>query len=351
MMSPRVTVRLLDVEPELGRYLTPPDTTALDGLPVPVLELAVGDVDLDSLMAANHAFGMVVLDGMLMRRLVVGDQASLRLLGPGDVVGPTLIARSMLLSDQGWRVAAAARLALLDREVLLATHRAPRLAAGLHARSVEQADRVAVLLAISQLRRVEDRVLALLWLLAESWGQVTAHGTALRLHLTHETIGGLIGARRSTVTLALGQLADEGAILRHERGWLLLKAPAWGHAASPSAPGPAPETLRALALPDASRVVEPAADLAARLAELREIRQDLEGARERNRQRSERELARIKETREVSRELRRQARRSRGSGARLHHDDDARDRLRAAQRHADDAAAEGLPAAVDRVEH
>jgi hypothetical protein len=68
MMNPSVTVRLLDIEPELGRYLTPPDAAVLDGLPVPVLELGVGDVDLDSIMAANHAFGMVVLDGMLMRR-------------------------------------------------------------------------------------------------------------------------------------------------------------------------------------------------------------------------------------------------------------------------------------------
>src|SRR5205814_1889348 len=108
----------------------------------------------------------------------------------------------------------------------IAAHRTPRLVAGLHARSTEQADRVAVQLAVCQLPRVEDRVLSMLWLLAESWGQVTAHGTALRLHLTHETLGGLVGARRSTVTLALGQLTEGGAILRQDRGWLLPVPPA-----------------------------------------------------------------------------------------------------------------------------
>ncbi len=45
------------------------------------------------------------------------------------------------------------------------------------------------------------------------------------MHLTHDVLGGLVGARRSTVTLALGELADRGALIRQDRGWLLLGAP------------------------------------------------------------------------------------------------------------------------------
>ena len=219
------SVRLLDAEPGLARFMNGVDAEALEGLPVPVVTAGAGEVDAGAIIAAQRAFGLLLLDGMLVRRIVVGETATLRLLGPGDVLSAPPADSSMLVGSAGWRAAVPTRMAVLGREVLIAMHRAPRLAAGLHAHSTEQADRVALQLAICQLPRVEDRVLSLLWLLAESWGQVTSEGTALRLHLTHETLGGLVGARRSTVTLAIGQLTDAGAILRHERGWLLLKRP------------------------------------------------------------------------------------------------------------------------------
>jgi DNA-binding transcriptional MocR family regulator len=68
----------------------------------------------------------------------------------------------------------------------------------------------------------------MLWLLAESWGHVTSVGTTLPLSLTHDVLGELIGARRSTVTLALTELSDRGAIVRQDRGWLLLEPPPTG---------------------------------------------------------------------------------------------------------------------------
>ena len=237
-MAISASVRLLDVEPDLGRYLTAADAEALDGLPVPVVELGLGDLDLAQALAAHHAFAGIVLDGLLVRRIAVGEDSTLILMGPGDFVAAGLGAQSILVTARGWRVSAPTLIALLERRFLLGTHRAPRLVAGLHARTIEQAERVAVQLAICQLPRVEERILALLWHLAECWGQVTADGTALRLHLTHETIGGLVGARRSTVTLALGQLREEGAIRREEQGLLLLKAPARGVPPPTRDPGP-----------------------------------------------------------------------------------------------------------------
>ena len=80
-------------------------------------------------------------------------------------------------------------------------------------------------LVICQLPRVDQRVLAVMWLLAESWGQVTPGGIRLPLTLTHETLGALVGARRPTVTLALRKLSDEGSIVHQDSGWLLLEPP------------------------------------------------------------------------------------------------------------------------------
>jgi CRP-like cAMP-binding protein len=223
-------IRLLDAEPDLGRYLTPEDRSVLEGLPVPTVLVPRGELELGRLLKEHHAYGAVVLDGMLVRRLRVGEQTGLRLLGPGDLLGAPGAPASSLLVSSSWQAAAPTRLAVLEREVLLAVRRTPRLAAGMHARVAEQVDRVAVQLAICQLARVEHRLLSLLWLLAESWGQVTPSGTALRLHLTHETLGGLVGARRPTVTLALGELVARGSLAKQDRGWLLLDAPPAGSA-------------------------------------------------------------------------------------------------------------------------
>ena len=131
----------------------------------------------------------------------------------------------MLLVDSGSRAVSTTQLAMLGKDVLVGAHRWPRLVAGLHARTADQIERVAVQLAICQLPRVEDRLLALLWLLAEQWGRVTPGGTVLPLALTHETLGALVGARRPTVTLALGELSDRGAVLRQGRAWLLVEPP------------------------------------------------------------------------------------------------------------------------------
>jgi CRP/FNR family transcriptional regulator, cyclic AMP receptor protein len=222
-VAPRVG--LLDADPDIGRYLTLEERAEAASLAVPCVSLSAGPVDIAALLQANGSFGAFVLDGMLARHLRVGEQAGMRLLGPGDVVSLGASPTSMLLVSSGYRAVSAVRLALLGRDVLVGAHRWPRLVAGLHARAAEQMERVAVQLAICQLPRVEDRLLALFWLLAESWGRVTPSGTVLPLALTHETLGALVGARRPTVTLALGELARRGAVLCQGRTWLLVEHP------------------------------------------------------------------------------------------------------------------------------
>jgi CRP/FNR family transcriptional regulator, cyclic AMP receptor protein len=346
------TVQLLEIEPELARFMTEADRTTVGEIEAPVVTVTAGELDLTELLSAHRSFAAIVLDGMLVRRIVVGESATLRLLGPGDLVGMPTSQASMLIAGSGMRVAAPTRLALLGRDVLLAAHRAPRLVAGLQARSTEQSDRVALQLAICQLPRVEDRVLSMLWLLAESWGHVTAQGTALRLRLTHETIGGLVGARRSTVTLALGQLADDGAIARHEEGWMLLKPPPVFDA--PPSRNVPPEILTPLEAQPPPPAPLDRAEVLARVRELREVGEELMRVRQLNTDRAARDVARARETREHSATLRRLARARRAAeplGSRLHHHDGAGDALGGAERHDDDAAPEGLAPPVDGLDH
>lgn len=131
----------------------------------------------------------------------------------------------MVVVDSSFRALPGTRLGLLGRELLFAASRWPALVAALQQRLAQQADRLTAQLVICQLPRVDQRLLALLWLLAEAWGRVTPAGTSVPLRLTHEALGALIGARRPTVTLALRELSERGAIIRQHEGWLLLDSP------------------------------------------------------------------------------------------------------------------------------
>ena len=227
------TLGLLDVDPELRNYLSPEERRLVARVAIPVQTFSSRPLDVDQMLENAGAFGAVILEGMLLHRMAIGDQLTLRLLGPGDMLSRSGGVRTGILGHSSFRASGQLRLAMLDDRVLLTARRFPRLFAGLHIRLAEQHQRLAAQLAVCQLPRVEDRVLALMWLLAETWGRVTASGTVLPMTLTHDSLGELIGARRPTVTLALKELAERGSLFRQDGEWLLLEPP-------PRGPAPAP---------------------------------------------------------------------------------------------------------------
>lgn len=215
----------MEAEPDLARYLSPEDRAQAMQVRLPSVELAPGQVSIRSELRRHGAFAALVLGGMLLQSIRIGQHAGLRLLGPGDILSFAETPPSILVLDEECRATVPTRLALLGRDMLVAGRRWPWLIAGLHTRMAEQVERLTAQLVVCQLPRVDDRLLAMLWLLAESWGQVTPSGTVVPIELTHSALGGLIGARRPTVTLALSELTERGAIMRQSDGWLLLEAP------------------------------------------------------------------------------------------------------------------------------
>jgi CRP-like cAMP-binding protein len=67
-----------------------------------------------------------------------------------------------------------------------------------------------------------DRLIHLLLDLEEQFGQDTPEGVRLRIKLSHQDLGNLIGATRETVTSLLGQLRVEGSI-EYKRCKIVLK--------------------------------------------------------------------------------------------------------------------------------
>ncbi|MBJ7900066.1 MAG: helix-turn-helix domain-containing protein [Cyanobacteria bacterium RI_101] len=68
------------------------------------------------------------------------------------------------------------------------------------------------LLSIAGLKRVDERLQALLKLLAQEMGQPVAEGIRLSARLTHQMMANAIGTTRVTVTRLLGELQSQGKI-------------------------------------------------------------------------------------------------------------------------------------------
>jgi hypothetical protein len=221
---------LLDLDPQLGQLLSEERrAAAVHELRVRVSALPIGEWGGGRLVDADPShLGLLVADGVLAREVVLGDTVSTELLGQGDIIRPWHVdgPPELLPVIVRWNALSPIRLGLIDRRVASALGRYPEVSAVIVDRLSERAQRLAVTQAISQLNRVDRRVLALFWHLAERWGRVARDGIVVPLVLSHRLIGELVGARRPTVSTALAELAREGQLSRREDGtWLLTGEP------------------------------------------------------------------------------------------------------------------------------
>ncbi len=221
-------VSVLEADPTLGAHLEPASLLAARREAfAPVLPLSRGPWEWERTpMQPGDSLGMLVLGGMLTRRQGIGELSFVELLGEGDVLRPwTSEESTTLASAASWQVLSPARIALLDRDFALRTRHWPEIAAALLERSSLRSRSLVIALAIHGAVRVKDRLLLTLWHLADRWGHVTPRGTVLPIALTHESLAQLIGARRSPVTVALGELRREGLVRRERGTWLLSGSP------------------------------------------------------------------------------------------------------------------------------
>jgi hypothetical protein len=238
-------VRLLEVDPELARDLPPGQLPeARRRVVAPLVELPVGPWTADgAFVGAHHPFAALVLDGLVIREVQLAGRPAAQLLGSCDLLDAWTPREQPLPAEVTWTIAAKTRLAILDDHFLVASRQWPWLTSRLFERASLRFGRQAAHQAICQLPRVDLRVLALFWHLADSWGTVSGRGVVVHLALTHEAIGRLVGAQRPTVSLALKELSASGSLTRRSDGsWLL--APR-----SLNALGPAPGA-RASEAPD-----------------------------------------------------------------------------------------------------
>jgi CRP-like cAMP-binding protein len=226
----RDLVRLLDADPDLGEGLTPDDfERARHHLVAVVVRAAPGRWDAVAALDGAHAsLGLLILDGLLLRDLDLGRRSSTEVLGAGDVLRPWDADSevSELPVTARWNVLEESRLAVLDERFLHAAVHHPPVIDALFGRAARRHRWLAVRLVVNQLVRLEDRLLIALWALAERWGRVTPDGVLVPMGLTHSALARLVGARRPSVTSAIGDLGRDGLLERTVDGWLLRGDPA-----------------------------------------------------------------------------------------------------------------------------
>ena len=211
-----------------------------------------GIVDPRELAAAGGtAVQGLVVHGAITREVVLAGRRSGEILTPGDIVCLRPATDSLVPHEVRWVISEPTVVALLGEQFDAAARRWPSIAGVVNQRLHEQADRLALHVAISQLARVELRLLALLWHLADRCGRMTPDGVRVPLNLTHEALGRLVGARRPTVTLALAELETMGCVSRAAAGGWMLSPDSRDLLAAPVAPTHAIGMRRAVIAPAA----------------------------------------------------------------------------------------------------
>ncbi len=172
--------------------------------------------------------GILVLSGLLVRRVGIDGRFGAELLGEGDLLRPWQweTDSATLPLEMGWSIVSPARLALLDDEFVqrhLGSY--PELAAPLVGRAMQRARGLAVNMAIVHQARVDNRLHMLLWHLAGRWGRVRTEGTVVPFRLTHALLADLVAARRPTVTSALSELTRRGLLRSTGEEWILYGDP------------------------------------------------------------------------------------------------------------------------------
>ena len=229
-MARRLSIALLEVDPGLGTLCSPERLEAATRrLVVHEYRVEPGRWDGERLQGAGpEHIGLLMVEGLMTRELVLSDNVAAELLGPGDVIRPWAAEAPdrLVRHDVRWTVLEPTRFAVLDRRFAAALPQYPEVNAMLIDRIAERSKRLEILQAIAQLNGVDRRLLTLFWHLAERWGHVTTEGVAISVAVPHRVVAQIVGARRPTVSTALSVLADRGELIRKPDGrWLLTGAP------------------------------------------------------------------------------------------------------------------------------
>lgn len=218
---------MLRQEPDLATGLSGEDLDrARRHCVATVSQVGKGDWDPDVPGVSPDGFGLLVISGYVLRRVGSAGRFGAELLGPGDLLRPwQIVGDAILPFEGGLRAITPVEVAGLDLAFARRAAAFPAIGIQLADRAMQRSRHLAIAMAIHHHPRVDTRLHLLFWHYADRWGRVDSTGISVRIPLTHRAIAELVGARRPTVSTALGALAREGRIIRSGDRWHLPGAP------------------------------------------------------------------------------------------------------------------------------
>ena len=170
--------------------------------------------------------GLLVLEGLMLRTTRLGRQKHSEVIGPGDLIRPwERLDEASNPYETSWTVIESARIAVLNPAFLKWACRWPLVMAAIVGRAMRRSQSLALQLAITDTRRIDERLMLLFWHLADRWGRVRPDGVLVPLRVTHDVLAELVGAQRPTVTTALQKLVAAGQLKRlPDKTWVLTPA-------------------------------------------------------------------------------------------------------------------------------
>ena len=130
-------VAISDLHPAVARLLETREGSS--EVHVPAITVPHGrwsDQELDR--AAGGAFALVVVEGVLVRDIVVAGMTARELLGPGDLLAHRRTGEALLEIKGRWLASTPTRLAVLDERLLPSLKAEPQLAARIIAQAARQ---------------------------------------------------------------------------------------------------------------------------------------------------------------------------------------------------------------------
>jgi CRP/FNR family transcriptional regulator, cyclic AMP receptor protein len=226
-LEPVGAVRLFDADPDLAACLSEDARTfARRYVRAEVGMLDPGRwVPSDDVPVTGGCFGLLVLEGSIVRAIAVGGRRSVELLGAGDLVRPGQDEPDVYATvgpTAEWRVLTRTRVAILDDDLISGVAGLPGVLCELAGRGIQRTRALALRLAIASAPNLEQRLWLLLWHLADRWGRRERDAVVVDLKLSQGLLGDLIGARRTSINAALRRLQDAGSVSARPDGrWAL----------------------------------------------------------------------------------------------------------------------------------
>ncbi|MCP9489715.1 MAG: Crp/Fnr family transcriptional regulator [Solirubrobacteraceae bacterium MAG38_C4-C5] len=226
----RPTIQVLAADPGLGTDLTPEQLREARVHAVAAQHsVSHGPWERDGFDAPQPGLaGLLVIEGVILRDVQVGRFPAAELLGPGDLLRPWQRDEgyASVPAHTTWTALSDVRFAVLDRDYMHATARWPELAASLVCRAVDRSRATVFSFALTNLPHLDERLLGLLWALADRWGRVRRDGVVVPFRLDHDVLGRLVSARRPSISRTTGHLAQRGILRRTtQRHWILTGDP------------------------------------------------------------------------------------------------------------------------------